>query len=38
MGVGGGPRYLVNDCKPDGTKAAFAVNIERDKDIKNIDI
>lgn len=38
MGVGGGPRYLVNDYKPDGTEAAFAVNVERNKGIKNIQL
>jgi len=36
MGVGGGPRYLINDYKPDGTKAAFAINIERNKGINDI--
>ena len=38
MGVGGGPRYLVNDYKPDGTESAFAINVERNKGIKNINI
>ena len=38
MGVGGGLRYLVNDYKPDGTEAAFAVNVERNKGIKDIQI
>ena len=38
MGVGGGPRFLINDYKPDGTEAAFAINIERNKGIKNIKI
>ena len=38
MGVGGGPRYLVNDYKPDGTEAAFAINVERNKGIKDISI
>lgn len=38
MGVGGGHRYLVNDYKPDGTQAAFAINIERNKGIKDIQI
>ena len=36
MGVGGGPRYLINDCKPEGTKSAFAINIERNKGINDI--
>jgi ribonucleotide monophosphatase NagD (HAD superfamily) len=38
MGIGGGPRYLINDCKPDKTQSAFAINIERNKGIKNINI
>jgi phosphoglycolate phosphatase-like HAD superfamily hydrolase len=38
MGVGGGPRYLVNDYKSDGTKASFAINIERNKGIKDTNI
>ena len=38
MGVGGGARYLINDCKPDGKEFAFAVNIERNKGIKDIQI
>jgi len=38
MGVGGGPRYLINDYKPDGTESAFAINVERNKGIKNINI
>jgi ribonucleotide monophosphatase NagD (HAD superfamily) len=38
MGVGGGPRFLINDYKPDGTEAAFAINIERNKGIKDIQI
>ena len=38
MGVGGGPRFLINDYKPDGTKSAFAINIKRNKGIKNINL
>jgi ribonucleotide monophosphatase NagD (HAD superfamily) len=38
MGVGGGPRYLINDFKPDGTEAAFAINVKRNVGIKNINI
>ena len=39
MGIGGGKRYLINDRKPDGTEDyAIAINIERDKGIKNIKI
>lgn len=36
MGVGGGSRYLINDYKPDGTEAAFAINVERNKGINDI--
>lgn len=36
MGVGGGKRYLINDCKPNGEYSAYAINIERDKGIKDI--
>jgi FMN phosphatase YigB (HAD superfamily) len=38
MGVGGGPRYLINDYKPSGEEAAFAINVERNKGIKKINI
>lgn len=38
MGVGGGPRYLINDRKPEGTEAAFAINVIRNEGIKNINI
>ena len=38
MGVGGGPRYLINDYKPDGTETAFAINVERNIGVKNINI
>jgi ribonucleotide monophosphatase NagD (HAD superfamily) len=38
MGVGGGPRYLINDYKPDGTEAAFAINVKRNIGIKDINI
>ena len=38
MGVGGGPRYLINDYKPDRTEAAFAINVERNKGIREIKI
>ena len=38
MGIGGGSRVLINDCKPDGAKTAFAFNIRRDKGIKKIEI
>jgi ribonucleotide monophosphatase NagD (HAD superfamily) len=38
MGVGGGPRYLINDYKPNGIESAFAINIGRNIGIKNINI
>ena len=38
MGVGGGARYLINDNKPDGTQAAFAINIERNVGVSNVEI
>jgi hypothetical protein len=28
-----GPRMLINDNKPDGTKTAFCINVERDKGV-----
>jgi histidinol phosphatase-like enzyme len=36
MGIGGGPRILINDNKPDGKEVAFAYNIERNKGINDI--
>lgn len=38
MGVGGGVRYLVNDTKPNGSQAAFAINVERNTGIGDIQI
>lgn len=38
MGLGGGPRYLINDEKPDGRKAAFAINVPRDGGLAHIHI
>tara|TARA_R110002050_G_scaffold133369_2_gene255901 strand:+ start:592 stop:963 length:372 start_codon:yes stop_codon:yes gene_type:complete len=39
MGIGGGKRYLINDKKPNGTEDyAVAINLERNKGIKNIKI
>ncbi len=38
MGVGGGPRTLINDMKEDGTQTAFAINVERDKGLEDISI
>jgi hypothetical protein len=42
MGIGCGPRYVINDRKPgikNGKKdTAFAINIDRDEGFENIDI
>tara|TARA_R110000803_G_C11986865_1_gene321435 strand:- start:783 stop:1154 length:372 start_codon:yes stop_codon:yes gene_type:complete len=37
MGIGGGPRYLINDRKPYGTDDyAISINIDRNVGIKDI--
>ena len=38
MGIGGGPRYLINDAKPDNTNSSFSVCLERNTGIKDLDI
>jgi hypothetical protein len=38
MGVGGGPRIIINDNKPDGRETAFAYSLERNKGISSLDI
>lgn len=42
MGVGCGPRYVINDRKPgiDGGKkdTAFAINVDRNEGFENIDL
>lgn len=38
MGVGGGPRILINDRKPDGRDTAFAINVDRNKGLENVTI
>lgn len=38
MGVGRGPRVVINDLKPDGTTTAYSINIERNKGLKEIDL
>lgn len=39
MGVGGGPRVLINDLKPGSNDpTAIAINLERNVGIKDIDI
>lgn len=37
MGVGGGPRVLINDYKPNSKKpTAIAVNLKRDEGMENV--
>lgn len=37
MGVGGGPRYLINDLKPGSTQEmAVGINLERNKGIREL--
>jgi len=38
MGVGRGPRIVINDKKPDGMMTAYAINIERNNGLKDINI
>ena len=39
MGFGSGPRYLINDRRPENNQeTAFAINVGRDEGIKNINI
>ena len=38
MGVGRGPRVVVNDIKPDGMLTAYSVNLVRNNGIKDIDL
>jgi FMN phosphatase YigB (HAD superfamily) len=39
MGIGGGNRYIINDCKPNSdSSTAFAISPIRNKGIKNITI
>jgi hypothetical protein len=38
MGVGGGPRYLINDKKPDGTLTAYAINLDRNTGLGEVEI
>jgi hypothetical protein len=37
MGLGPGPRYLIND-KNAGNDTAFAINVERNEGIQNVDL
>tara|TARA_B100000963_G_scaffold314175_1_gene292570 strand:- start:1226 stop:1618 length:393 start_codon:yes stop_codon:yes gene_type:complete len=37
MGIGRGPRYLINDMEPNGTQLrAIAYSIQRDKGLKDV--
>lgn len=38
MGVGGGPRVLINDEKPDGQVTAFGLCIPRDIGLENVEL
>lgn len=38
MGIGGGPRYLINDEHPSGKVMAHAINIKRDAGLLNVDL
>jgi len=39
MGIGGGPRILINDLKPGiSVKTATAINVKRDSGISDIEI
>jgi len=38
MGIGGGPRYIINDNKPNGDSCAFAINLDRNLGIRNVKI
>lgn len=38
MGVGGGVRIIINDNKPDGTKTAEAITLERNCGIGHLNI
>lgn len=38
MGIGGGDRCLINDKKPDGRNTAFAINLDRNLGIKDIEL
>ena len=38
MGIGGGPRVIINDKKTGGQLTAFSINIDRDLGIKDLDL
>lgn len=37
MGVGNGPRYIINDVKPNGMITAHAISVERNKGFAHIE-
>jgi len=38
MGVGPGPRYLINDRTPDGEDYAHAINLDRNEGFSGLDV
>jgi len=38
MGVGRGPRVVINDIKPDGMLTAYSINLVRNSGVKGINI
>ena len=38
MGIGGGVRVVINDCKPDGEDTTLAITVPRNYGIKDIQI
>ena len=38
MGIGSGPRYLINDSKSNGDETAYAIQTQRNEGIKNVEI
>ena len=38
MGIGSGPRYLINDSKSNGDGTAYAIQTQRNEGIKNVEI
>jgi hypothetical protein len=38
MGVGPGPRHLINDIKSDGTHTAFSYNLVRNEGLESLSI
>jgi hypothetical protein len=38
MGLGGGPRIIINDKKPDGTETCRAINLDRNKGLNDVEI